>query len=130
MINLTLKIKKFVFVAIILFTSNLMAQEGTITINQDNEINKLLVLKKDVETSSERFKIQIFSGAGRSNAEKARSKFLETYADIESNIEYQTPNYKIWVGNFRSSLEADRALMRIKKTFPNAFIFKPKKNND
>lgn len=125
------ELKKKLQIATIFFcllgSFNLMAQEGTVTINQDKEIEALLQLKKDVETASDRYKIQIFSGAGRSNAENARAKFLETYADIESSIEYETPNYKIWVGNFRSRLEADRALLRIKKTFANAFIFKPKK---
>ena len=41
---------------------------------------------------------------------------------------FNTPNYKIWVGNFRDRLEADRALLRIKKSYMNAFIFKPKKD--
>jgi hypothetical protein len=41
---------------------------------------------------------------------------------------YETPNYKIWIGNFRSRLEADKALIKIKKKYINAFIFKPKNN--
>ena len=42
-------------------------------------------------------------------------------------MRYETPNYKIWVGNFKTRLEADRALQRIKRAFNSAFIFKPKK---
>ncbi len=103
-----------------------MAQEGTVTINQDKEIEALLEIKKDIETSSNRYKIQVFSGASRGAAEAARAKFSESYSDWPSSLEYETPNYKIWVGNFRSRLEADRALIRIQKTFTSAFIFEPK----
>ena len=120
------KIKNILFLFTVLVSCSLMAQEGTVTINQDKEIEALLEIKKDIETSSNRYKIQIYSGASRGSAEAARSKFSESYSDWPSTIEYETPNYKIWVGNFRNRLEADRALIRIKKTFINAFMFEPK----
>ncbi len=121
-----IKIKYILFLFAILFSCTLMAQEGTVTINQDQEIDALLEIKKDIEISSNRYKIQIYSGASRGSAESTRAKFSESYSDWPSSIEYETPNYKIWVGNFRSRLEADRALIRIQKTFPNAFKFEPK----
>ena len=120
------KIKSMLFLLTILLSSSLIAQEGTVSINQDKEIEALLEIKKDIETSSNRYKIQIYSGTSRGSAEAARSKFSESYSDWPSSIEYETPNYKIWVGNFRNRLEADRALIRIQKTFINAFIFEPK----
>ena len=43
-------------------------------------------------------------------------------------IEYETPNYKVWVGNFYSRLEADRALLAIQQNFNTAFILKPGKS--
>jgi uncharacterized protein YxjI len=115
-------------ILIFIISCNLHAQEGTVVINQDKEIEDLLQIKKSMETSLDRYKIQIYSGLSRSAAETARTEFAENYSDWTSSIEYETPNYKIWVGDFRSRLEADRALIRIKKTFMNAFIFQPKKN--
>lgn len=125
-----LQIKRYLFstLLILLISGNIFSQEGTVTINQDKEIEALLKIKKTVETSSDRYKIQIYSGLSRSSAETARSNFLENYSDWSTSIEFETPNFKIWVGNFRNRLEADRALIRIKKTFMNAFIFRPKKN--
>ena len=120
------KIKTILFLFTVLVNCSLVAQEGTVTINQDKEIEALLEIKKDIETSSNRYRIQIYSGASRGSAEATKSKFSESYSDWPSSIEYETPNYKIWVGNFRSRLEADRALIRIKMTFINAFIFEPK----
>jgi hypothetical protein len=31
------------------------------------------------------------------------------------------------VGNFMTRLEADRALLKIQKQFPNAFVFRPER---
>ena len=124
----SIKRNLFSTLLVILISGNMFSQEGTVTINQDKEIEALLKIKKTIETSSDRYKIQIYSGLSRSSAETARSEFLENYSDWSTSIEFETPNFKIWVGNFRNRLEADRALIRIKKTFMNAFIFRPKKN--
>ena len=121
------KISTIIFFVILLVSSSSFSQHGTVTINQDKEIEALLKIKKTIETTSDRYKIQIYSGLSRSSAESARSEFLENYSDWSTSIEFATPNFKIWVGNFRNRLEADRALIRIKKTFMNAFIFRPKK---
>lgn len=103
-----------------------VAQQGSISINQDKNIEKLLEAKKELnKDSNDYYKIQIYSG-DRSKAESSQSNFNSSFA-WPSKIVYETPNFKIWVGNFRSRLEADRALQKIKEKFPSAFIFKPKK---
>lgn len=105
------------------------AQTGNIDLKQDNNITVLLDLKKALnkdEVSSERYKIQVYSGH-REGANKALKEFSSTFYNWKSSMQYETPNFKIWAGNFRTRLEADRALKKIKKEFNNAFIFKPKK---
>jgi len=106
--------------------SNLLAQEGVVTVNQDRQITELIKLKKEVNRTESNYKIQIYNG-NRSGAENARLEFRKSFSDWSTNIKYETPNYKIWVGNFITRLEADRALLKVKKKFGNAFIFKPKK---
>ncbi|KJD32685.1 translation initiation factor IF-2 [Tamlana nanhaiensis] len=110
--------------------NNLFAQEGTITINEDPKIKELLAIKKEInanETDSERYKIQVYSGH-RNGAQTAQKEFSEVYTSWHPTLQYEAPNFKVWAGNFRTRLEADRALKSIKKTFPSAFIFKPKKS--
>ena len=104
-------------------------QEGVVVVNQDPQIESLLKLKKEVNRKAKNFKIQIYNGS-RSGAENAREKFRSSYGGWAVSMEYETPNYKIWVGNFKTRLEADRALLRVKKKFSNAFIFKPKKDKN
>jgi len=116
---------KFIYLILFGFAFQLHAQTGNVIVDQDKEITTLLEYKKDLNTV-DLYKIQVFQG-NRSGAEEAKSKFESTFDEWPVSMEYETPNYKIWVGNFRSRLEADKALIKIKKNYSNAFIFKPKK---
>lgn len=123
------KVLKITVIAMVfgLFSfGNGFAQNAVVSVNQDPQIDRLLELKKDVNKRSNNFKIQIYNGS-RYGAENARTRFLESYGGWSVSMEYETPNYKIWVGNFETRLEADRALLRVKRKFPSAFIFRPKK---
>ncbi|MFD1062344.1 SPOR domain-containing protein [Winogradskyella litorisediminis] len=123
----TLQLKTLGLIIFATASFNLSAQEGTVNIEQPKAIDQLLEYKKDIKTV-ETYKIQIYSGDSASGAENAKSKFMSSFGEWPIEMVFNTPNYKIWVGNFRNRLEADRALLRIKKNYMNAFIFKPKKD--
>lgn len=112
---------------ILVFSNQLVAQEGVVTIDQDSNITKLLEYKKDVKTV-DLYKIQLDFGS-RSEAESLKSKFQNTFAQWPAEMVYETPNYKVWVGNFSTRLEADIALLEIKKKFSKAMVFEPKKED-
>lgn len=122
-----LNIKYLCVTALICFSSFINAQEGTVNIEQSKEIDKLLEFKKDIKTV-ETFRIQVYSGNSSSRASNVKAEFMQSYGQWPVEMVFNTPNYKIWVGNFRDRLEADRALLRIKKNYMNAFIFQPKKD--
>ena len=109
------------------FSNFSTAQAGNVVINQDDSIIKLLELKKEIDIDTDRYKIQIFSGS-RFKAEETESDFDSSYNQWSSKLVYETPNYKVWVGSFRTRLESERALIKIKRKFPNAFIFSPPKD--
>lgn len=110
------------------FVIEMSAQEGVVSVNQDEDIETLIRLKKDVNKTLVNYRIQIFNG-NRPDAEKVRLEFRKVFSEWSTDMRFETPNYKIWVGNFKTRLEADRALVRIKKEFKSAFIFKPKKRS-
>jgi hypothetical protein len=119
----------FITSCLLVFTLSTNAQNSTIKIDKDPQIDALLKLKKELNadnSSSKNYKIQIFSG-DMAGAKSAESKYKTYFKEWKSSMEYETPNYKIWVGNYRTSLEADRALKTIREEFNGAFIFKPKK---
>ena len=102
---------------------NLKAQEGTVNIIQDTKITKLLEYKKDPRIV-DLYRIQVYTGSRKTAFEKLE-ECKTVFPDIETTILYDTPNYKIWVGGYRTRLEVDNALVTIKKEFPAAFKTKP-----
>ncbi|WP_296315801.1 SPOR domain-containing protein [Winogradskyella sp. UBA3174] len=125
-----LKIKHLAISFFVLaFSLSINAQQGQVTIDQDKDIDKLLEYKKDVKTSKI-YKIQIDQSVDPDVAQKMKSNFLNAYIEWPVDIVWNTPNYKVWVGNFATRLEADRALLKIKKKYMYANILQPKLDKD
>jgi len=108
-----------------MFSLTLAAQEGEVKIEQDSDIDKLLEYKKDIKTTK-LYRIQVFQSIDPDKAQREKSNFLNAHGEWPVEIVWNTPNYKVWVGNFATRLEADRALVKIKKNYMNAIIFQPK----
>jgi hypothetical protein len=107
------------------FLGSALAQQGNVTVDQDSDITKLLEYKKDVKTVN-LYKIQLDFGS-RAKAESLKIEFQNEFSEWPAEMVYETPNYKVWVGNFSTRLEADIALLKIKKSFTKAMVFEPKK---
>lgn len=125
-----LNIKNVVFLALLSVLASIKssAQNGQLNVIQDPQINELLAIKKQLNTTENtngKYSIQVYSG-NRQSAEKAKTEFRNKYDQWKVILVYEEPNYKVWVGNFKTRLEADRAFVDIQKEFPSAFIFKPK----
>lgn len=122
-------INNLLLVFCVFFSLNTWAQENSTNIEQDPLIPELLILKSKMTESNElgdRYKIQLFYGATLAEANKVKKEFENNYKNWPVSIEFETPNYKVWVGDFRNKLEAERAYIKLKKDFKSAFIFKPK----
>ena len=115
---------KTLFICLLLSCFPILSQNGKVTINQSNKLDSIVKLKKELNGKVQNLRIQIFNG-DRKNAELVLKKYLEIFNDTSANIIYETPNYKIWVGNFYNQLEADKSLIEIRKKFRSAFIFRP-----
>ena len=112
------------FTIISLSHTTLIGQNGNIEINQSNKLDSIIKLKKEIFSKIQNLRIQIFSG-DRDNAEQIIKEFIEIFNDTTADIMYETPNYKVWVGNYYTQLEADKRLLEIRKKFRSAFIFRP-----
>lgn len=114
-------------IIVVVFSAFAKAQSAQTTINQDDRITELLKLKSELEKDgkiTDRYKVQLYSG-DLNTASATLKKYRNRIGTWSSSIKHETPNYKVWIGNFRNRREADRALMEIKKDFSGAFIFKP-----
>ena len=104
--------------------TTLFGQNGEIKINQSNKLDSIIKLKKELNSKIQNLRIQIYSG-DRENAEQIIQEFNEIFNDTTADVIYETPNYKVWVGNYYTQLEADKRLIEIRKKFRSAFIFRP-----
>lgn len=126
---LTFKNSLYYALTLSIITTNLQAQEAKNNIKQSSKFEQLLNEKRKINTVltvNERYKIQIFSGDSDS-AKKALYDCKQEFNQLDGTIIFNTPNYKVWIGNFRTRIEAERHLVDIKKRFTNAFLIKPKK---
>ncbi len=105
------------------------AQDVNTTLNQDPKFEQLLNEKRKINSSitvNDRYKIQIYNGDSETS-KKALNDFRKEYKNFDGTIVFSTPQYKVWVGNFKSRIEAERNLIEIKKKYNTAFLIKPNK---
>ncbi len=118
---------KYIGISILLLAISLTinAQQGEVNVNQDSAIDKLLEYKKDIKTTKV-YRIQVFDSPDPDKANREKANFLNSYGQWPVQIVWNTPNYKVWVGNFATQLEVDRALAKIKRKYMYAFPLQPK----
>lgn len=125
-----LSFASFTFI-LLLFSTSIYSQQGTLLVNQDEKITELLRIKSNLSKEnklSDGFTIQLFYGELK-EANTTIREYNRTTSTWSATIEYETPNYKVWVGNYITRLEADRALLEIQMNFPNAFVLRPERRN-
>lgn len=97
------------------------------TIEQDPKIEALLKEKRKLNndiTINDVFKIQIYIGK-LDESKKTLSEFKSKFKEIEGTMVYNNPTYKVWVGYFKTRIEAEKAMLDVKKEYPLALLIKP-----
>jgi hypothetical protein len=103
-------------------------ESGRIEIIQPPQVEHLLrmqIANNRLREGIPGYRIQIFSESGqaaRQRSEDTRRDFMRSYPDLEAYRKYNTPNFQIFVGDFRTKNEALRELKKIVRAYPRAFI--------
>jgi hypothetical protein len=111
------------------FCANLYSQVGDINVSQNPKFENLLNEKRKINTSiivNDLYKIQIYNGDIESS-KKILIDFKKEFLSLDGTIVFYTPAYKVWVGNFKTRIEAERNLMFLKTKYPNSLIIQPNK---
>jgi hypothetical protein len=114
-------------------TNNIPGQ-AEVTIKQDEQLRQLIkqyIEYRRKENKILGYRIRIFSDSGQSARQHAfseRDRFDSHFPDITSYPVYEQPNFKVYVGDFRTRDEAYRAYKMIQKDFPKAFLVPGKIN--
>jgi septal ring-binding cell division protein DamX len=71
------------------------------------------------------FRIQVINSTDRSKVFAAKAKVYDQFPDWKPYLLYQSPNYKLRVGNFKTQEEAQDALKQLSRLFPAGLYIIP-----
>jgi uncharacterized membrane protein SpoIIM required for sporulation len=124
------KINAFsILIITFLFSQIIFSQTTKTIIEQDEKIEKLLQEKRKNNsgiTINDKFKIQIFYG-NIEESKKTLLAFKKEFILLDGTIIFSNPSYKVWIGSFKSKIEAEKSLINIKKKYASAVIIEPNK---
>lgn len=110
-------------------SQKIFGQTGTGNVTQDSRFEQLLSEKRKINPSitvNDKYKIQIFYGDNE-KARKTLSDFRREFKNTDGTIIFASPTYKVWVGSYKSRIDAERALKDIQRKYPYALLIKPNK---
>jgi hypothetical protein len=118
---------KFLISLILFFLSHSIAnaQDENVIYN-DTLTQKLFQIKKDYSKrifESTYYTIQIYFGDLK-NADSILIDFQENYEGVKSELIFETPNYKVRIGEYKDINVASQKLEGIRRTYPGSFIIK------
>jgi len=103
---------------------------GKLQIRQDPRITDLLIRHSQINQRKhgfEGFRLEIYFNSdskAREIAARVKNEFNLVFPDIPSYLLFQTPNFKVRIGDFRNKSEALKTKTYIASKYPNAFIVK------
>ena len=118
--------KFFALLALFIFcNSSVNAQDENVIYN-DTLTKNLFQIKKDYSNKifeSTYYTIQIYFGS-LNEADSILNDFKENFKEIKSNLIFETPNYKVRIGDFKNIDIASQKLEGIRRKYPGSFIIK------
>ena len=119
----------FIIILITLIASPIFSQQqGEITIQTSPQIKKVISKKLAYNKAFKplaKYTIQLFYGSEQ-GAIKVKNEFNSVFSDYSARLKFDSPDWKVLTGSFKTRLEADRTLYEIKKEFPDATVRNPK----
>jgi hypothetical protein len=67
------------------------------------------------------YTIQVYSGIKR-DALNIKKKLSQSLPDLESDVQYRQPNFRVRTGKYFTRLEAQKDYLAVKRYFPNAIV--------
>lgn len=125
-----MKYRRFIFSMLLLSISGIALSQkvdDSSYVNRDPRIDRLVEKHRQYNQANpgvDGFRVQIFFDSGNNSkkaAQTAREKFMETFPDVPAYLTFNTPYYRVRVGDFRTKLEAEGFLFQLSSVYPNAF---------
>lgn len=121
-----MKVKFLISIMLFFLSYSLVNAQDENVVYNDTLTQKLFQIKKDYSKrifESTYFTIQIYFGDLK-NADSILIDFQKNYEGIKSELIFETPNYKVRIGDYRDINIASQKLEEIRRTYPGSFIIK------
>ena len=132
----------FTFLSI---SSSAQTDSNSVVVHKDPRIDMLM--KKQIEInevttrnsrrSAQGYRIQVISTNNRTKAMEAKTRIYQHFPELKAYLMYQSPYFKLKVGNFIEREEAENYLQSILTLFPTGVYVvrdivevKPEKNTE
>ena len=118
--------KRSVLVALAIMLINTCYAGDTIIVHKDGRLDILAAKQAAINNLTRRmapygqykgFRLQIAATNSRDDAFKAKAIFLQYYPDGKSYVSYQSPNFRVRVGNFNKREGAQNFKGELSKIF-------------
>ena len=90
-----------------------------------HKVNSLVEINKQSQGKMQGFRVRIFfdnKQTARAESEEIATAFSEAYPQVAVYRIYENPYFKVTVGDFRTRSQAMQFMLRIRRTYPQAFI--------
>lgn len=116
------------FIPLLSFGQIDLQKKGSLTVVMEPGVENLLETyhrKNGERMELAGYRVQIFNGK-KAQMMDARSEFLALFPNVPVYNLYESPEYKVQVGDFRTRLEAERFLKQVIATYGSGFVVKTK----
>ena len=119
------------FILTITLTATTHAQ--SVTVVKDPRIDMLLKKQYDLnrkveilnKKSGPGYRVMVINTNDRTKALEVKSKMMSEFPDHKSYLVYQSPYFKIQIGNFKTRQEAEDLRKRIMRMYPTGVMVVP-----
>jgi TFIIF-interacting CTD phosphatase-like protein len=123
--------RNFILLFLLISVNDLFAQGVTIhkdprldlLISKQVELNK--VVYKENNRTGNGFRVLVINTNDRNKAMEVKSRLMSEFPEHKTYLVYQSPYFKIQVGNFRERKEAEALRKKIIQYYPTGVIVVP-----
>lgn len=120
---------KPLFILFVLMLSTVLVKAGdSVIVRKDARLDVLNLKQKQANQRSammtadglyKGFRIQVVSTTKRDDANRVRADLMSKFPDQKTYLVFQSPNYKVRIGNFIKRDEAEKFKAQLNKIFTN-----------
>lgn len=117
----------WILLVMISFEASAQFDSGLVMVHKDSRLS--LLIKKQIQINEEStrdarrsmpgFRLQVINTTNRGDAMEAKTKVYQLYPDLKAYLLYQSPYYRLKVGNFKTRQEAEDYRKSLSRDFNN-----------